>query len=217
MRLHFGEFALDSESRQLFSGGREIVLPPKAFSLLELLAIRRPRALSRSQIRDHLWPRTFVSESTLNTLVNQIRKALGEDRQSPRFIRTVHGHGYAFSGTASEAGAGTTGSRNDARFRLLVSDREVALSEGENVLGRTNEARVWIDAPTVSRRHARIVVTEGCATLEDLGSHNGTWLRGERIDSVRVLTDGDEIRLGRVPLKFRVLGPDPTRSETGEG
>jgi pSer/pThr/pTyr-binding forkhead associated (FHA) protein len=48
-------------------------------------------------------------------------------------------------------------------------------------------------------------VSGGRAVLEDLGSRNGTWLRGERIDSPRVLSDGDEIRLGRIPMVFRVV------------
>lgn len=216
VRLHFGEFDLDSESRQVISAGREIVLSPKAFNLLELLLVRRPRALSRAQIRDHLWPGTFVSESNLNTLITQIRAALGDDPKVPVFVRTVHGFGYAFSGSATvvDPVGRSEAPKSAARFRLFCQDRESALSEGENILGRTDEATIWIDAPTVSRRHARIVLRDGQATLEDLESHNGTWLRGERIDSVRVLVDGDEIRLGRVPATYRALRADSTLSHS---
>jgi DNA-binding winged helix-turn-helix (wHTH) protein len=206
LRLQWGEFTLDLESRQLRRSGEEIALGPKALALLELLATRRPRALSRAQIRDHLWPGTFVSESNLNSLVTQIRSALGDDPKAPAFIRTVHGFGYAFCGTASEgAPSHPAAPRPGVRFRLFWQDREVALGEGETILGRTDEAAVWVDAPTVSRRHARIVVSGGRAMLEDLGSRNGTWLRGKRIDSPRELSDGDPIRLGRVPLVFRVV------------
>ena len=206
MRLQLGEFTLDLESRQLRRSAEEIALEPKAFALLELLVTRRPRALSRAQIRDHLWPGTFVSESNLNTLVTQIRGALGDDPKAPAFIRTVHGFGYAFCGTAREGAPAQPGApKPGAGFRLFWQDREAALGEGETILGRTDEASVWIDGPTVSRRHARIVVSGGRAVLEDLGSRNGTWLRGERIDSPRVLSDGDEIRLGRIPMVVRVV------------
>ena len=206
---------MDPESRELRSAGNALALSPKAFALLELLLSSRPRALSRILIRGHLWPTTFVSESNLNTLVTEIRKALGEDPKNPAFIRTVHGLGYAFCGTASPATADRAdASSRKTRFRLFCQNREVALGEGENLLGRTDEATVWIDAPTISRRHARIVVLGEQATLEDLGSRNGTWLRGKRIDSPCVLRDGDEIRLGRVPMTFRLFRPDSTRANS---
>jgi DNA-binding winged helix-turn-helix (wHTH) protein len=56
-----------------------VPLEPKAYELLTLLVERRPRALSRAQIRDAIWPQTFVSESTLAVVANAIRQALGDD------------------------------------------------------------------------------------------------------------------------------------------
>ncbi len=88
-------------------------------------------------------------------------------------------------------------------MRLVYQDREIALRPGENVLGRDDDAVAWLDSPTVSRRHARILVSDGMATLEDLGSRNGTYLRGERIHAPASLVDGDEIRIGRVFITFR--------------
>ena len=91
----------------------------------------------------------------------------------------------------------------------------IPLSEGENVLGRVDGAAAWIDSPSVSRRHARIVVSGGKATLDDLGSKNGTYLRGEKLSSAARLTDEDEIRLGRVRMTFRVLaGTASTQTDT---
>jgi len=215
MRLQWGDFTLDLESRQLRRSGKEIALGPKAFALLELLVTRRPRARARAQIRDHLWPGTFVSESNLNTLVTEIRSALRDDAKAPAFIRTVRGFGYAFCGPASEgAPAQPATPRPGGGFRLSWQDREVALGEGETILGRTDDATVWVEAATVSRRHARIVVSGVRAVLEDLGSRNGTWLRGERIDSPRVLSDGDEIRLGRIPMVFRVVRAGSTQADS---
>ena len=59
------------------------------------------------------------------------------------------------------------------------------LAEGENIIGRGVDASVWIDAPGISRHHARIVVREGTATLEDLGSKNGTYVAGPAWRGVR--------------------------------
>ena len=103
MAVAFGEFELDQEWRQFLRSGEPVPLEPKAYELLTLLVERRPRALSRAQVRDVVWPQTFISESTLAVTVNAIRQALGDDARQPRFIRTVHGFGYAFCGEAREA------------------------------------------------------------------------------------------------------------------
>ncbi|HEX4440012.1 MAG TPA: FHA domain-containing protein, partial [Thermoanaerobaculia bacterium] len=67
------------------------------------------------------------------------------------------------------------------------------------------EAAVFLDDVTVSRLHARVVVGASEALLEDLGSKNGTWLRGRRIESPERLVDNDDIRIGSVPLTFRAF------------
>jgi DNA-binding winged helix-turn-helix (wHTH) protein len=214
MRIHFGEFALDRETRQLLRGDEVLHLVPKAFDFLDFLLSQKPRVVSRERIRDRMWPGTFVSESTLATVVNEVRAALGDDPKHPRFIRTVRGHGYAFFGeTVSGAPEVPRSPRRGVSCRLVLDDREVALREGENLLGREEDGVLWIDAPTVSRRHARIVVAGGSAVLEDLGSKNGTRLKGVRLTAPVPLADGDEIWLGEVPLTFRVLGVGhPTRT-----
>ena len=106
MSLQFGDFELDRERRQLLRSGRPVPLEPKAYELLSLLVERRPRALSRAQIRDVVWPGVFISESTLGVAVNAIRQALGDDARQPRFVRTVHGFGYAFCGEAGDEAIG---------------------------------------------------------------------------------------------------------------
>ena len=77
------------------------------------------------------------------------------------------------------------------------------MQEGENLLGRTEEAAVWIDSSTGSRHHARIVVGDGKVLLEDLGSRNGTWVRGKRLAAPVELSDGEEFRVGRIPVTVR--------------
>src|SRR5262245_43706464 len=118
MPLRFGEFELDRERRQLLRSGRPVPLEPKAYELLTLLAERRPRALSRAQIRDVVWPGVFISESTLNQAVNNIRQALDDDAREPRYIRTAHGFGYAFCGEVSENGGAPEIGRASCRERV---------------------------------------------------------------------------------------------------
>ena len=202
MGVRFGEFVFEPESRRLLRDGRELRLGRKAFELLEFLVDRRPRALSKAQIRDRLWPRTFVSESSLGTVVSELRRALGDGARQPRYIRTVYGFGYAFCGETAGGLLGSDAQR--APTRLIWERREFPLAEGENVLGRDETAAARIEAPTVSRQHARIVVRDGEATLQDLSSKNGTFLRGERLQAPQPLRDGDEIGLGRIRLIFRV-------------
>jgi len=215
--VHFGDFTVDFGSRQLLRGAEEeIHLGPKALELLEALLTDRPRALSKAQLQARLWPRTFVSESNLTSLVTELRTALGDKARQPRFIRTVYGFGYAFCGTATEAPDVIPPTpRGGLRLRLFLDDREIALREGENILGRVDEGVAWFESPTVSRRHARILVADGRATLEDLGSKNGTFVRGQRLTSPTTLSDGDEILLGHVRMTFRVLPPVSTRTAVG--
>src|SRR5258706_2453115 len=158
MPVKFGDFVLDRGTRQLLRDGREHRIGPKAFDLLELLLTQRPTVAPRERFGDRLWPDTFVSGSTLATLVAELRSALDEDPKRPQFLRTVHGVGYAFCGEAQESGPARSagpGVRAPAAYRLVLEDHEVALREGENLLGRVEEGVAWIESPTVSRRHAR--------------------------------------------------------------
>jgi DNA-binding winged helix-turn-helix (wHTH) protein len=195
MRLDLGPVTLDTDRHQVFRGAEPAHLSTKAFQLLELLVENRPRALSKEELQKALWPDTFVSDTSLTTLVNEIRTLLSESAREPRHIRTVHGYGYAFEGPASPAPA--------SGCRLVWDEREVPLDEGENILGRDPSARGSIPDASLSRRHARITVRSGTATLEDLDSKNGTWVGEKRVTRPTILADGDAVRLGLVRLVFR--------------
>jgi DNA-binding winged helix-turn-helix (wHTH) protein len=204
LKVRFGEFALDSDSRQLFRGGAEVHLQPKTFELLDLLVRSRPKALSKQHIRGRLWPDTVVGDASLTVAVAELRSALGEDAKEPRYVRTVYGFGYAFAGEAEAEKARGVSSTGVAP-RVLWEKRIIPLVEGENVLGRDEGVTVRIDAPGVSRRHARIRVSGAESTIEDLGSKNGTYV-GEApspIAAPTLLPDDARFRLGRVLLVFR--------------
>jgi DNA-binding winged helix-turn-helix (wHTH) protein len=211
MRVAFGEFVLDSARREVCRHGARVHLEPKALELLELLLARRPEAVSKTDIQRRLWPDTFVSESSLTGLVAQVRKALADDRHQERFLRTVHGFGYAFVGDTTSSAE----KRADAPARLIWEEETFVLQSGENLLGRAEEATVRVDAPGVSRRHARLVMTAEAAAIEDLGSKNGTFVAERRIEAPTPLRDGDRIRLGRHLLVFRRTGTSaPTWTES---
>jgi DNA-binding winged helix-turn-helix (wHTH) protein len=204
LKVHFGEFVLDPDRRQLFRGGAEVRLQPKAFELLDLLVRSRPKALSKRHIRGQLWPDTVVGEASLTVAVAELRAALGDDAKAPRFVRTVYGFGYAFASEVEAEKAGGVSSAGVAP-RVLWEKRIIPLVEGDNVLGRDEDATVRIDAPGVSRRHARIRVTGAEATIEDLGSKNGAYVGdgGAPITQSTTLPDDARFRLGRVLLVFR--------------
>jgi Nif-specific regulatory protein len=71
------------------------------------------------------------------------------------------------------------------------------------VLGRADDALVVIASTRVSRYHVRILVSGIQATLEDLGSKNGTFVGGRRIETPTELTEGDEIQVGQVRFLFQ--------------
>lgn len=202
MRLSFEDCLFDADTREVFRAGKPVPVSPKAFGLLEILMQRRPGAVSKDELHQLLWPDTFVSDANLPNLVGELRAALGDDSRSPRIIRTVQRYGYAFS---AEVAGEPRGRAHPCPYRLIWGNREIALTLGENLIGREENAVVWVDEAQVSRRHARILVGESSAVLEDLGSRNGTRLRGEKISSAVELADGDLITIGSASIVFRAL------------
>lgn len=193
--FRFSEFTFDCDSRQLLRGAVELHLSPKAQHLLHQLLLARPRALSRQELYDALWPSTFVSESNLANIVNEVRHVLGDDPRASQFIRTVHGYGYSFCGEVAVPGEGP---HLDAM--LLCNERTYQLFEGPNAVGRAPDCRIVIHDAAVSRHHAVILVdSSGAVSIQDLDSKNGTHVNGRRIGHSPVkVTHGEKITFGAV-------------------
>ena len=207
-RVRFAEFVLDLRTRELLRGDDQVVLSPKALQLLEILVLNRPTALSKSDLQNRLWPDTFVLEKNLANLVSEIREGLDDDAAHPRFIRTVPRFGYAFLEKSKESGhdrPGALDTNRDARFRLVWSGGRVALGDGAHVLGRDPDLALFLDSPTVSRRHAIVRISGTEATLEDLGSKNGTFIDEHPCDAPTPLVEGNVIRVGSVTLRVRLV------------
>jgi DNA-binding winged helix-turn-helix (wHTH) protein len=211
VRFLFAEFEFDSGRRLLLRHGRAAPLSTKGFQLLELLLDRRPEAVSKTEVLQHLWSETFVSDASLYNVVAEVRAALGDAPRAARFIRTVPRYGYAFHGDARPADTGVEAVQTARPGLRLVSKRgDWLLAEGSNLVGRERDCAVRIDSPSVSRHHARILVIQGEATVEDLGSKNGTYVNEEAVKTPVALKDRVEIRVGSVKMTYRIVAALPS-------
>jgi DNA-binding winged helix-turn-helix (wHTH) protein len=213
--IHFGDFVLNGDARQVLRAGKDLRLSPKAFDLLCILIARRPGVVSKADLIQKIWPDTFVTEANLNVLVGEIRRALGDDARDPRYLRTAHGIGYAFCGEAADSTRAEPARAIDARFWLEWRNRTFALSEGDNIIGRDSHSDVWLEHSGVSRRHARIRIEPDLQTvrLDDLDSTNGTFVARKAVQSDAILRDGDVIGVGPLQLKFRMWSDRASRTQ----
>jgi DNA-binding winged helix-turn-helix (wHTH) protein len=222
VRVAFGDVVVDEGARQVTRGGVHVHVSPKAFDLLLALLRARPRVLSKEDLHARLWPDTFVSDASLAMLIAEVRAALGESAREPGVVRTVHRRGYAFQGEARElataaadaAGAPPHGEAPAGGW-LMTPTRHLPLPPGETIVGRDPSAGVWLDSPSVSRRHARIRVDGARVVVEDLGSKNGTHVGGCRVSAPVALSDGDTVRFGSIDVTFRTWTAPPTLTEGG--
>ena len=194
----FGSFEIDLQRRQLRRGEQELHLTPKAFDLLSLLVDAAPRVVPKSELHQRLWPAGVVTDATLVGLVKEIRRVIEDiDPQAP-LIRTAHRVGYAFDAPVTR-----TPQAPRLSHWLNVGERRIALTEGENIIGRDPDVNVWLDFATISRRHARLLVTSTGTVLEDLASKNGTSVDGTRITTSQALRNGQQFTCGRIEMTYR--------------
>ena len=221
MRVRFGPFEFDSATRELLHERRPVHLSPKSFDLLQILIEQRPALVTKTELQDRLWPDASVLEANLGNAVVEIRKALGDDPKTPKFVATVSRRGYRFSADVEAIGPpDAVRAHAGARWWLVWRDAVLPLAEGSNVVGRHPESDVWINASSVSRAHAHIVIADGRATVEDRRSTNGTYVAGARITTRHPLVDGTTVTFGSEPAVFRewsdatAPATEPVRSST---
>jgi len=209
---HFGSFTLDTAVRQVRRSGQPLHLTPKAFDLLTLLVAESPRVVPKGELHERLWPGTFVSDATLVGLVKELRKVLDDRDRSAPIIRTAHGVGYAIARVVTRELARPAA----VSHWVDLETHRVQLVEGENLIGRDPDARVWIDIASVSRRHAQVIVGPGGAVLHDLGSKNRTTVGGAVLSAPVDLRDGDQIVIGGRLLVYRTSRSGlPTETQQG--
>lgn len=199
--IRFGIFEFDAQRRRLACAGKEIRVTPKAFDLLALLIEAAPRVVSKAELHQRLWRGGIVTDATLTGLVKELRRALSDRERETPLIRTAHRVGFAFDVPLERVARG--GYRAAVSQWLVADDRVIALTPGENIVGRDSSANVWLDFSSVSRRHARIFCSDSGALLEDLGSKNGTTLDDQPLSKPAALRNGDRIAFGQVVARYR--------------
>jgi TolB-like protein/DNA-binding winged helix-turn-helix (wHTH) protein len=92
----FDAVEIDIAGRRLLVENREVLLEPKAFAVLQLLASQPGRAFARDDILDAVWGHRHVTPGVLNRIITLLRHALGESAEEHRYLRTLHAVGYRF-------------------------------------------------------------------------------------------------------------------------
>jgi len=209
MAYRFGPFLYDELDRSLSRDGVEVSLTHKSRELLLLFLENPGRMLPRETIVDRVWREAAVTDDAVGAQIAKLRRALGDAGDDS--LKMVRREGYRWDADVRVEDAAPRPPRRTVapaagpRFRLILEDREIQLLDGPNVIGRDQDSAVWIDHASISRRHAQVVVANGHARLEDLGSKNGTFLNGRRISGPESLSNGDAIRIGVIPIVFRKL------------
>lgn len=217
--IRFAGFELDLGAYVLRRQDGPLRLEKMPMEVLILLVQRAGTLVQRSEIQAMLWgPDVNVEhDSAINTALRKIRRRLGDDAENPRFVETVVGKGYRFIAPVESVGARATlnashGTSSSERWRRIFprycvtrGKQEFVLEAGETVFGRDPTAGVYIDHPSVSRRHACISIGSEGAVLEDLKSRNGTFVNGRRINRPASVDHGAVIGLGPITLTFIVV------------
>jgi DNA-binding winged helix-turn-helix (wHTH) protein len=196
----FGDFEVRVAGGEITRVNERITLPPKVFELLVFFVENPGRLLSKKELLDGIWSNVYVEQGSLNRAVARLRAALGDRASSPQFIETVPRRGFRFIASVQRS------RRNLAKaaspFQIQIGQQRYPLHEGDNSLGRSDECDVSLNSDSISRRHAVISIDAHAATIRDLGSKNGTFVEGRRIEAAVALRDRERVRLGSVNMTF---------------
>ncbi|HYR97298.1 MAG TPA: winged helix-turn-helix domain-containing protein [Candidatus Binatus sp.] len=123
--ISFGPYRVDRAGGRLLRGGTNVPLRRKTFTVLEYLAARPGRLVSKDELLDAVWPATHVTPCVLAGCIREVRRALGDDARAPRFIETAHRRGYRFIGSAVLSSASVE-APGTAPASVLGEDGELA-------------------------------------------------------------------------------------------
>ena len=107
-----GDVELDPALFELRRAGHAVPLEPQAFDVLSYLVAHRDRVVTKEELMDAIWGGRFVTEAAVTSRIKQARRAVGDDGQAQRVIRTIHGRGYRF--VASVAIGGVVASKSSS-------------------------------------------------------------------------------------------------------
>ena len=101
--LVFPPFRLDLANRQLWRGTKLLPLRPKTWAVLHYLIEHPDRLITRAELLQAVWPKTYVSPGLVKVCVRELRAVLGDEAETPRFIETLGRQGYRFIAPLSTA------------------------------------------------------------------------------------------------------------------
>ena len=213
--FRLGHWTVEPTLDRITHDGREVRLRPRAMDVLTVLALGSGKLVSKRELIDEVWRTEFVSDHALTQVIAELRAALGDNARNPIFIENIPRRGYRLVASVTPAVDSVVSNHGVAMpFKLETDEGNQPLSQGQNVIGRTGDADISFDQTEVSRCHAMITVQGTTAIVEDLGSKNGTYVNGRRIDRPTTLTNGDEIWIGRSVARMRFLiEGEPTKTE----
>jgi DNA-binding winged helix-turn-helix (wHTH) protein len=211
--FRLGDWLVEPRLGQISRDDRTVRLRPRAMEVLVLLAAADGDVVSRRQIIDAVWRTSFVSDNVVSQVVTELRQAFGDDARHPRYIQNVPRRGYRLVARVTDLDEEPPTGGQQPEFALASGHVTHPVGQGETVVGRGSAADIRIDLTEVSRRHARIVVQGSTATIEDLGSKNGTFVNGLRIAEPTRLAEGDEVQFGSAAARFRFArAGEPTQT-----
>lgn len=143
-----GEWKVEPALNRVSQGGEVVQLEPRVMEVLAFLASRPGQPTAKRDVIDAVWRTEFVAENTLTSAVADLRRVLGDDARSPRYIETISKRGYRVVAEVMLLEPGPVSVRPAAVVRLkLVSDeQEYPLHPGENVIGRAPEVEIFVDS-----------------------------------------------------------------------
>ncbi len=142
--FHFGDFTLDCVRRGLYKGDDRVRLTSKPLETLIFLVEHRGRVVEKQQLLDAVWKDTFVTEDTLVHAVREVRRALGDDKEDPRFIQTVPRQGYRFVSNVDTANPTEESSvTQPGAEAALPADSEPRLDKSSPIVGSRPRFRRW--------------------------------------------------------------------------
>jgi DNA-binding winged helix-turn-helix (wHTH) protein/predicted ATPase len=147
-RLAFGAFRLDRANARLLRGDEPVALTPKALDVLHHLASRPDRLVTKHELLSAVWADVLVSDASIKVCVREIRKALDDDADDPRYIQTVHRRGYRFIAKVEREGVPGEGSS-------AIAAPATALCPAPPLIGRKAELHTLREAMARARAGAR--------------------------------------------------------------
>lgn len=172
-QISFPPFRLDCPEERLYRDEVTIPLRPKSFEVLQYLAERPAKFVTKNEIIEAVWTDTAVTDTVLKVCIREIRAALGDDASSPQFIETWHRRGYRFVGMINQPHKQDDPLPDSQEVPQLTSQAGLADPGAANVVGRDSELtrlQGFLEKAIVGERQIAFITGEpgiGKTTLVD--------------------------------------------------